>query len=660
MLGVLRVVMFAGGRGSAVLARQLLGRTDVRLALAVNGYDDGASTGEVRRFLGDALGPSDFRKNASLVAAALSTCSAGLVQLLDSRLPGDIDETQATAWLTALGAGAPPPPLAAVAPGPLAPSEQSGVATRLGAFLACRAERSRPFDFRDCAVGNLVFAGSYLLSDRRFNAAIDDYCGLLGLAPGLVDNVTDGTNAYLVALDRDGGVLGTEASIVDSRRVNQIADIFLIDRPLSADECATLGASGTTAARQFFDEHARRVRLNPRVGSRLDEADLIIYAPGTQHSSLFPSYLTEGLSDRIAGNVRAIKLLVTNLQSDAEIAGASAVSLVERALFFLRSKGRQAIPAPFLITHYVLNDPQRSSALPYVPLGQVDMLEDPRLVRIGDYEDAVTGRHDADKVLDPFVASLLAPPVRPRVGALLYGTTSPDKLAQTLLEIVRSGGPPPADIAVYAAGAGGLDPRLLAALPFAVTLSPDEATAERALRQAVADGTIDYVALFESSGMYRGEDLAGLLRYLGTQRLDAVWGSRRLSVRDIEAAFRYYDARSPVEKFISRVGSHLLSFAYLLLYGRYVADTLSGVRIVRARYVDALGAPLTHKLANQRLLTTLLRARADLLEVPVRFISLSPTRVKRTGILDGLRSLLAIVWGRVAGTRVGSAPRASQ
>ena len=30
------------------------------------------------------------------------------------------------------------------------------------------------------------------------------------------------------------------------------------------------------------------------------EADLIVYAPGTQHSSLFPSYLTHGLSTALA------------------------------------------------------------------------------------------------------------------------------------------------------------------------------------------------------------------------------------------------------------------------------------------------------------------------------------------------------------------------
>jgi len=63
--GRLRVVMFSGGRGSGVLLDQLIARPDVDVTLAINGYDDGASTGEVRRFLGDSLGPSDFRKNAA-------------------------------------------------------------------------------------------------------------------------------------------------------------------------------------------------------------------------------------------------------------------------------------------------------------------------------------------------------------------------------------------------------------------------------------------------------------------------------------------------------------------------------------------------------------------------------------------------------------------
>ena len=83
----LQVVLFSGGRGSSALTRQLIASPAVDLTLAINGYDDGASTGEVRRFLGDSLGPSDFRKNASTVAAALGTCPPALVDLLDLRFP---------------------------------------------------------------------------------------------------------------------------------------------------------------------------------------------------------------------------------------------------------------------------------------------------------------------------------------------------------------------------------------------------------------------------------------------------------------------------------------------------------------------------------------------------------------------------------------------
>ena len=72
-----RVVLFSGGRGSGALATTLIRTPGVVLTIAINGYDDGASTGEVRRFLGDALGPSDFRKNASRLAFELEDVQLG-------------------------------------------------------------------------------------------------------------------------------------------------------------------------------------------------------------------------------------------------------------------------------------------------------------------------------------------------------------------------------------------------------------------------------------------------------------------------------------------------------------------------------------------------------------------------------------------------------
>ena len=466
----------------------------------------------------------------------------------------------------------------------------------------------------------------------------------------MVENVTDGTNAHLVAIDVDGRVLGTEAEIVDATRRNTIQDIFLIDRWLERTACDALGAAGADDAKRQLAAREVRPALNARLAASLAEADLIVYAPGTQHSSLLPSYLTPGLSDAIAGNLGAIKLLITNIQTDAEIAGRSAVDLIDRAVFYLKDKGRRATPTPALITHYLLNDPGTVPAAEasYVPLGRLDTLQDPRLIRIGQYEEGASGRHDASKVLGPFVTAALGRRARQRVAVVLHDAGSPDKLAQTLVEMVRGGiADLPVDIAAFCETAVPLDPAFLRSLPFETReVSPLTGEAEAALRRTLLAERFEYVMLFESSGMYNGEDVPWLASHL-TGRLDAVWGSRRLSVRDIEQSYRLRYRQHVLAGAVSYVGSHVLSLLYLALYGRYVSDTLSGARALRVADACAIEPGLTDKRANQHLLTRLLGRKAEMFEVPVHFYSLSPAQVKRTTALDGVRSVGTILLGRL-------------
>jgi 2-phospho-L-lactate transferase/gluconeogenesis factor (CofD/UPF0052 family) len=629
----LNVVLFSGGRGSGALTRQLVARSGVLLTVAINGYDDGASTGEVRRFLGDSLGPSDFRKNASRLATELHTADPALIERLDARLPVNVTPTAAVSHLVNFGA------------------HDARVGAALDAFVAEYQRRDSAFAFGDCSIGNLVFAGLYLRAGRDFNRAVDDYCALLGLPAGVIENVTDGRDAHLVAIDASGRLLHSEEAIVDARRQNTIGNIFLIDKPLSEAEAQALAARGAEAAARELEQRRPPIALNPRLGAKIAAADVIIYAPGTQHSSLFPSYMTAGLSDALAANLRAIKLLVTNIQTDAEITGSTAVDLIDKALFYLNPRGR-ALPTPCLITHYLVNEPGRAERAPYVPLGPIDTIEDPRLVRIGAYEDGVSGRHDATRILGPYLDALLAPRRLPRMAVLLHDAGSVNKVTQTLLEMVRGGvESQPLQITVFCLAPCALDSSFLQRLPFDVRTVADSS----AFLDAVRVGGFDYVALFESSGMYRGEDLVALASHLTVGRLDAVWGSRRLSVRDIQDSYRLRYEKSAWLGAISYVGSHVLSLVYLLLYGRYISDTLSAVRAVRATDALAAGIDLTHKRANQHLLASLLRRRAELLELPVQFVPLSPEKVKRTSAFDGLQSLLTILALRLRRAPQGSA-----
>jgi 2-phospho-L-lactate transferase/gluconeogenesis factor (CofD/UPF0052 family) len=649
------VVLFSGGRGSTVLSKQLINNPRISLTLAVNGYDDGASTGEVRRFLGDSLGPSDFRKNASRMALELQSCDIGLIELLDLRFPDGCGVEQAMTALQIMAGNSTASDwdylgvLERLMSG-IDEKTKQALAKKVLSFERERITTGRPFSFSDCSLGNLVFAGCYLDMRRDFNAAIADYCALLNLPEGLIENVTDGTNAQLVALDYDHRFLGSEAQIVDANRRNHIADIYLIDRVLTPEEVSWLTSQPFYEQEEFLRKCSRSVPINPRLLERIRDAHLIVYSPGTQHSSLYPSYLTPGLGSAIARNLTAIKLLITNIQEDAEIADRSAVDIIERAVYYLKEKNSYRVPTPCLITHYLINDPARQDqASTYVPLGQLETLEDPRLVRIGNYEDGITGRHDASKILTPFVESILKRGDPYKIAILLLDTDSLNKITQTILEMSRGGILDlPVSVTVFYNSPDYLDPAFTSSLPYPVAnVFRYQEKGPAAFANVLQDQRLDYVVLFESSGMYNGEDLVAIASILSHGRLDAVWGSRRLSVKDIHESYKLRYRHNVVLGAISYLGSHVLSLLYLFLYGRYIADTLSGVRAIGASYLRHAAIDVTQKGVNQHILSLLLRNRAEIIETPVRFFPISPEKVKRTTVFDGLQSVLTVLWWRI-------------
>src|SRR5262249_47612715 len=139
---------------------------------------------------------------------------------------------------------------------------------------------------------------------------------------------------------------------------------------------------------------------------------------------------------------------------------------------------------------------------PYVPLGRLESLEDPRLVRIGNYEDGITGRHDPAKVLTPFFEALLREPRRQQLAVWLTHSGSRSKVSQTLLEIVRARVQDLAlDVTVFYGGVEELDRQVIAPFPFAIRWL-GAGTSDQEFRRIIAGGMFDYVAIFESSGMY--------------------------------------------------------------------------------------------------------------------------------------------------------------
>jgi hypothetical protein len=115
------IALFSGGRGGSSIARQLLRRPGNQLSLLINGYDNGLSTGALRRFLPGMLGPSDFRKNLSLHLDPAIPAHAALAAVLEHRLPPGSTQREFDRLLdgftTPDRVGAAPPVRARAAPG---------------------------------------------------------------------------------------------------------------------------------------------------------------------------------------------------------------------------------------------------------------------------------------------------------------------------------------------------------------------------------------------------------------------------------------------------------------------------------------------------------------------------------------------------------------
>ena len=649
---MVKVVLFSGGRGSSALAKQLVVQPNVTLSLLINGYDDGMSTGEVRRFLGDSLGPSDFRKNSTRMASVLESAPAELVELLDLRLPLEVtaelieaisrtlagqDNSFEHEFVTQI----------ANLCKQLDRASAQGLADRMIAFNQEQESTGKGFNFADCSLGNLIFAGSFLLSGRDFNQAVDDYSLLLGLELGLVMNVTNGENVFLVGLNQDGEFLASEGDIVDDNKRNFIQDFFLIDRPLSEQE---ITQQADADMRSLLEQRAGEISLNPQAQLVISQADIIVYAPGTQHSSLLPSYITPQLGEVIAANSHAAKLFITNIQEDAEIPDSDAVSLIEKAAYYLREKGTQNYPVSSLFTHFLINKPeQKGSASKYIPIGDLHGIDDPRLLQVRNFESQLSGTHDADKILTPFIEAIESASSALTIATLLLNNVSTEKTVQTVMDMSRSfvAKQLAHEVTVFYAG-DKIDLLHTMVLPFAIRHinATNELEADNALLRTSVSENFDYLCLMECSGMYHGSDAMHLMSSLQGKQISSIWGSRRLSVSDVQASYQFRYQKHWLLGFMSRIGSHALSLMYLILYGHFISDTLSGLRLVKTDVFKQLNLSAENESFNQLILCKLLREKGMVFEMPVGFLPISPDKVKRTSVLQGLKNIGVILTQR--------------
>jgi Uncharacterized conserved protein len=397
---MLKVVVFSGGRGSNSIVKELLHDQTVKLSLIVNAYDDGKSTGEIRRFF-NMLGPSDIRKNQENLMSTNFPNYKVWSEIFQYRFPKNIQYENCINILNDFVKGK-----TNSIENICVQDENLEVVIRtlLKQFLTSidiyGKVSGRKFNFSDCSLSNCLYAGAYEILDKSFYKTIDLYNNLLHVRGEVIP--TNLENKKLVAIRENGEICYNEAEIVELRSSDRIKNIFLVDEYLDQE---LIESKFTTVEQKndYLNRIQSYVHATPKAVAAIENADIILYAPGTQHSSLFPSYMTLGIPEAIHSNSRALKIFVCNIGEDYETPNYTASEFITSAYKYMNRNSKLKVPIEGLINVALVNTSRSTTKedFRYVQNDYEKLEKLPMDIVYGNYESSVDlGKHDAFKTIE--------------------------------------------------------------------------------------------------------------------------------------------------------------------------------------------------------------------------------------------------------------------
>lgn len=625
--GRIVVSVFCGGRGGSNLIREFLRRSDLELNALINAYDDGLSTGELRGFIPGMLGPSDFRKNLANFLHWHSNYQYALTRLLEYRFPEvDLDREVASLkdW-AALGFSAEGiTPMSDQLRSVVLELDRMSPKVRgyLASFFEYQDVQQEPFQFGDCSIGNLIFAGAYLKNKRNFNAAAAELAREFHSRAKLL-NVTQGENRILVALKEDGTILDREAFIVGPQNAARITDFYFLENPLAPDELARLrllpDIATKRAALKLFD---KPVTISPEAREAILHSDIIVYGPGTQFSSLLPSYKTTGIGDAIAASSAGVKVFVTNIHRDHDIQAFSATDIVGKALDLLNDPADKRRS----VTH-VLYTSRSSKPEQLLPRGEPDT--QPFAANLqwidGEFENPTkagvhSGYLTVRQIFNAYEEALV--PAEPELDIyinLYKRSLAVSQLIQEFLEL-----PWQTYFKQVRLRFNNVDLPPLNLPPHLIieSVKHDEMFSEvQELSEWASARKSKYLATISGDGEYRLCDILYGMEILTQHSFAAVYGSRNQShnqfFKSLDAAY----GESPLLYAGSLAAGFLFSILFALRFGVIFSDPLTGFRLYnRSSMAGVLGklAQLDDHSASG-ITKILMQNKCEIAEIPISY-----------------------------------------
>ncbi len=167
----------------------------------------------------------------------------------------------------------------------------------------------------------------------------------------------------------------------------------------------------------------------------------------------------------------------------------------------------------------------------------------------------------------------------------------------------------------------------------------------KAVQRGIREASGDYILIQDADLEYDPKDYLNLLG--GLERGDVVYGSRTLG-QSRKPGFRLFPGKHPDQSFGPWLAGVLLSTVTLLLYGRWITDTLTAYKLYPSAAVKSLNL-LTHGFETDHEITAkLIRRHLKIVEVAIDYHPRSREEGKKIKPSDGLIAVWTLLRFRVS------------
>ena len=637
----INITFFCGGSGCSSFIKYLSNFKNININLIINGYDYGKSSGKIRDIIPGMLAPSDFRKNISLLMDDQNI----LKKLIDYRLNNLSDYEELIKII----------------------KYQTGNTYLKNLIINLPYEKYNKFVayinifndhiqdikknnetknfFEDFSIGNILFGGFYL-KKRNFNLAIKEFSIFTDIKHSIL-NITNGENLYLYSLNILGEI-SNEVGIIENTNLEKINDIFLIDKILSNSEITKIHSLKNVEKIKYLDNLHISPSLNLEVLNTLKESDLIIFGPGTQHSSLFPSYLTKNLQN-ILIEVKCNKILLTNIYFDNDLFHENALTLIEKFYYYMFDK--KNIKNNGLIDFIFLNkfDEDNINLIDTKKYFPSEVLGDKK-IKMLDFEGE-KGKHLPQLVFDEisknsrfnfeflknqpsyFLVSIIIP--------CLNEESTISKVINNIINLNFSNLKLDKEIIVVDGGSNDRSIEICKKFSDVKVYSLKDKGRGEVLNYGINKSKGDIIVTFPSDNEYAPEDINKIVTRLYSKDALVVYGSRMIKYKQKKYLKKIYK-NNYLLYLTSKTGGLLIRLLILVFYNKYVADPFTSLKGFKSEVIKNIKNECKGVDYDINQIIQLTKKEVYINEIEVSYFARPYEEGKKTNIFEGLRSLLVI------------------